>query len=257
MAGTERQDQIRSMQCGQQHIVFGLRYSKRKTLAIQVYPDQSVRVTVPLRTPLIEIEQLLKQRADWISKQQRYFANLPPPLPPRRYCEGELFPYLGDSYPLKLLRSKRSIVSLRDNQLNVYLSNLKNSQKIQRLVRTWYDQQAEKVFVEQSGMCLARVTELGIPTPALWRQRWLKRRWGNCSHDGKITLNTSLVGAPVTCIDYVIIHELCHLREFNHSKAFYRLQERILPDWRTRKQLLNQTVEIMTWEPVAEDIDAT
>ena len=95
MTGTEQQYQTHSIQCGQQHIVFGLRYSKRKTLGIQVNPDQSVRVTVPFRTPLVEIEQLLKQRVDWINKQQNYFANLPPPLPPRRYCDGELFPYLA------------------------------------------------------------------------------------------------------------------------------------------------------------------
>ena len=98
-----------------------------------------------------------------------------------------------------------------------------DSARVQALLRGWFRERAEHVFRERSEVCRKHVATFGIEHPGDFTQRRMKKRWGSCSKDGRILLNTQLVGAPKTCIDYVIVHELCHVVHHNHSKAFYDL----------------------------------
>ena len=102
----------------------------------------------------------------------------------------------------------------------------------------WFAEEARRIFAARLAVCFRRVARLGVPYPTL-AIRPLATRWGSCSRAGAITLNLRLIQAPPQCIDYVILHELCHLKEHNHSKGFYALLDRVLPDWRERRHKLN------------------
>jgi len=219
-------------------IRFQVYYSRRKTLVVQVHCDGNVVVRAPQRTPLWEIEQQVSQRGAWILQHQQRFASLPV-VSPRQYRTNEIFYYLGQPLRLLLQSGKKSHVNLMQNNLIVVASDLNKQQRLKVQLKNWYRQQAQRVFAERLAQCVQQVAEYGIPPPQSWQLRWMKRRWGSCTSVGKITLNTALIAAPEACIDYVIVHELCHLIEHNHSPAYYRLLTQVLPDWQQQRQRLH------------------
>jgi len=123
--------------------------------------------------------------------------------------------------------------------LYVWTPDKSNTAGVRQLLDGWYDKQAQRVFRERLVATFPRFQPLGIPQPKLTIKPLLAR-WGSCTAAGAISLNLKLIQVPKTCIDYVIIHELCHLIEHNHSGRFYRLLDRMLPDWAERRRRLNE-----------------
>lgn len=215
---------------------YELYYTDRKTLGIKVYPDTSVKVFAPIDTDLPIIEQLLKAKRKWIEKQQRSFQTYLPATPPRQYIGGESFLYLGKQYMLKIEPSTAEEVKLYQGRLVVKTVN-PDATHIKKLLQQWYIARAtilfNKLFEEQFYL----FKRFGLEKPILQIKK-MEKRWGSCTPQQKIILNPELIKAPVVCINYVILHELCHLVHHNHSKAFYRLLESFMPDWQKYKQLL-------------------
>ncbi len=232
-----------SVEYGQSEIAFLLNFKDRKTLAIHVYPDCSVVVDVPANTPLEKVKKTVVKRAKWIRKQQRYFDRYPLVLPARKYVSGEAFRYLGKQYTLKIDRGLMNQVKLLRGQLYVH-ATYTSPKHIKDLVDRWYRDKAVRVFEERFSECLKQVErKIGVEHDGRFTLRAMKTRWGSCSKNHLITLNPELIAAPKECIDYVIIHELCHVVEHNHSKEFYRLLEKVIPDWEKRKDKLETTME--------------
>ena len=215
---------------------YELYYTDRKTLGIKVYPDTSVKVFAPIDTDLPIIEQLLKAKRKWIEKQQRSFQTYLPATPPRQYIGGESFLYLGKQYMLKIEPSTAEEVKLYQGRLVVKTVN-PDATHIKKLLQQWYIARAtilfNKLFEEQFYL-FKRFT---LEKPILQIKK-MEKRWGSCTPQQKIILNPERIKAPVVCINYVILHELCHLVHHNHSKSFYRLLENFMPDWQKYKQLL-------------------
>lgn len=192
----------------------------------------------PEDVDLPTIAVIVQKRARWIVKQQRHFRNYAPPtIAPREYVSGESYRYLGRQYRLKVQHGPRSTITLGRTDMIVTVRDRK-PQRVQRLLERWYRAEAQRIFGERLAACLRRVAHLGVVAPSLTIRR-MKRRWGSCSRDGRILLNLRLIQAPVEYIDYVIVHELCHLREHNHSKRYYALLDAAMPDWREWRQRLN------------------
>lgn len=216
--------------------LYELYYTDRKTLGIKVYPDTSVKVFAPIDTDLPIIEQHLKAKRKWIEKQQRSFQSYLPATPERQYIGGESFLYLGKQYMLKIEPSTAEEVKLYQGRLVVKTVN-PEATHIKKLLQQWYIARAtilfNKLFEEQ--FCLFKRFDLEKP---ILQIKKMEKRWGSCTPQQKIILNPELIKAPVVCINYVILHELCHLVHHNHSKAFYRLLENFMPDWQKYKQLL-------------------
>jgi predicted metal-dependent hydrolase len=236
-----------SVAYGTQTLTFRLERRSRKTLAIEVHPDQSIRVKAPLRLSLNRIVERVEQRGAWIIKQQRRFAELPPPQPEREFVSGESYRYLGRQYRLKVRQAQEEGVRLYQGRLEVSMHDPSDSARVQALLRGWFREKAELVFRERSERCRKHVATFGIEHPGDFTLRRMKKRWGSCSKDGRILLNTQLVGAPKTCIDYVIVHELCHVVHHNHSRAFYTLLSACMPDWRERQKLLHQSLDTLSF----------
>ena len=160
-------------------------------------------------------------------------------LKPLRYRSGEQHLFLGVRYPLQLIKggSRRSLVQLVDDRIVICAPDDDPDQSKRRL-RKWYRQQATEYFGDglKSITATAPWTNGQVPT---MRLRRMKRTWGSCSSKGIITLNPHLVKAPPPLINYVIAHEVCHLAELNHGRAFYALQTQLNPCWREQRAKLH------------------
>ncbi len=227
-----------SIAYGDRSIPFTLIRRKRRTLAIQINPDQTVRVLAPQRATQKRILAFILAKAAWIIRKQREFEAQPPPAPPLQYVAGELHAYLGREYQLHIDHATPANVQSNGDLLCVSTGGKSGNQAIEGLVQGWFREQAKLVLTERVDECLAEFEKHNISRPAL-KFRNMKTRWGSCSPKGRITFNTQLIHVPPGYIDYVVYHELCHLKQPNHGKAFYELLAAMLPDWQARRQQLN------------------
>lgn len=223
---------------GSRRIPYQLRVTDRKKLRITVRPDLSVRVDAPKGFSPEEIEAAIRSKGRWLAKQLDEIAAFHPLPKPYRFASGETLHYLGRQYRLRVLEGESGPAKLRGRYLEVPVDERTNTAAVRDALLAWYRGRAQEVFAKSFARCIAIAERHGAERPGLSIRR-MKTRWGSCSRDGRITLNLYLVQAPVHCIDYVVIHELCHMVEHNHSKAFYRLLARCMPDWEKRKAVLN------------------
>lgn len=226
---------------GHNYIRYGLLFTDQKSLSITVYPDKTVFVRAPLNTSYDEIANRVRKRAIWILKHLDYFDRFQPLPTERRYVSGETHLYLGRQYRLKVIQSNPEIVKLRGKFLWIHTVRKNDSIRVKGLVQEWYREHAIKLLSKRLKGLLISGKKKEIPDPIV-RFRRMKARWGSCSKSGTILLNTELVKAPIYCIDYVIAHEICHLRFKNHSSDFWRLLSSLIPDWQRRKEKLEMTI---------------
>lgn len=223
---------------GTREIKFQLEFAQRKTLGIKVSPDLSVKVIAPLGSNIPDIEEKLKLKSKWILKQQDQFESYRPAKTERKYLNGETHLYLGRQYLLQIEKAKHSSVKLYRGKIIVYTKDT-DPKVVERIIKKWYKQKATLVFDQALKEKLHLFTQYNINRPDMVI-KWMEKRWGSCTRSGKITLNTELVKAPRACIDYVLVHELCHLVIRNHTKDFYDLQAKIFPDWQKWKERLER-----------------
>jgi predicted metal-dependent hydrolase len=235
-------EQKQSIQFGSELINFRLLYSQRKHLKISVHPDQEVVVEAPVKKELVDVLNIVKKRAPWIIRQKDYFERFKPVLPPKRYISGETHLYMGRQYRLKVIKSSEETVKLVRGYFNVFVDNPCDSEKVKDLLDIWYAEHAKQIFNRRLVECYASLKNKRIPCPNQLIIRKMQKRWGSCTATRKIVLNVELIKAPVHCIDYVILHELCHLKYPSHNKDFYRLLEIVAPDWKQRKERLELTM---------------
>jgi predicted metal-dependent hydrolase len=219
-------------------IDYSLIYRERKSLGIKVYPDCSVEISAPHFTHSEKIESKIRQKAAWILKQQNEFLSYHPLTPDRLFLSGETHLYLGRQYKLRIEPSHTNDVRLLKGCLII---SVKPEVKPKVLLEDWYRQKAVKHFTETVNNVLPLFAKYKILIPEL-QIRIMNKRWGSCTPNGKIILNPELIKAPKGSIEYVVIHELCHLVYHNHTKAFYTLQEKMMPDWKKWKEKLEYSL---------------
>jgi len=226
-----------SIQYGKSIIDFDLEYADRKTLGIKVFPDKKVEVIAPFDATEEKIMEKVKQKAAWIQKQQEFFLSFHPLTPPRNYVSGETYLYLGRQYRLKLVESNEACVKMVRGFIFIHCNDKTDKSKIKAQLDNWYKEKAEIHFPQLFSKWLP-ITKSFYPSEVDLKYRWMKKRWGSCDDKGQITLNIELIKSPKKCIEYVIVHEFCHLAFLNHSKAFYDLLEKHFPTWRETKNYL-------------------
>lgn len=227
---------MESIAYGREAIVFDVLHGRRKTLEIAVHPDQSVVVKAPLGSDSEEVLRRVRRRAGWIRRQILYFEQFEPRTPPRRHVSGESHLYLGRTYRLKIRKSHVRQVSLKNGYFCIQ-SPTSSPNHVQTLLDEWYWRKASICFHAVFHLCWERFKNNDVAKPDL-KIRKMKTRWGSLSTSGRLTLNLDLIKAPKACIEYVVIHEFCHLFYRNHDADFYRLLDRSLPDWVQRKHKL-------------------
>ena len=225
---------------GKTEIDYELLMMNRKSLEIAVHPDKSVVVKAPQTSTLEAIEEKIKKRARWIKRQIAYFNQFDPRTPDREYIGGESHLYLGRKYRLKIEASDKDKVLLKKGYFCIEATSRKQDH-IQQLMDAWYRRRAKMYLSKIFDDCWESFKKGTLNKPNLKLQR-MDKRWGSLSGKGQLTLNVNLIQTPKECIEYVIIHELCHLIHHNHGTEFYKLLDRTLPDWMKRKHKLEMAL---------------
>lgn len=219
---------------------------KARKITIKVTPKGEATVTAPMDAERASIHSAVMKRAKWIVAALDEFKAQQAYVLPKHYVSGEMQFYLGRRYLLKILTSDETLstVKMQRGKLVVTLkSDTKDKAGMAKtLVRRWYQHRAQQVFYERLSALLPQATWVkGIPSLRILA---MQKQWGSCSAKGNILLNPHLIKAPKECIDYVILHELCHLEEYNHSERFWRLLSTVMPHWREVKSKLDGMAEL-------------
>lgn len=214
--------------------------SKRKTIALVVQPDGELLVRAPQRATQKQIKAMLTKYADWVIKKQAEVKARDVVQPSRRFVSGEKFFFLGEQYLLEFVGAKKPTLRLNTNfQLaGTAQENAKN------LFENWYKQEARHVFNER----VEHYAKKHAFTVKQVKLSSAQTRWGSCSSKGYINLTWRLVMAPIEIVDYVVVHELCHLREPNHSPAFWAQVATIIPDYKERRRWLKDNGNQFYWQ---------
>ncbi len=212
---------------------------RRKKAAIAVYPDTSVAVTVPTGTTHDSVRELVQKKAPWILEQIGDFEHLAMLDASKRYVGGETFLYLGRQYRLKIAAGeKKPSVKLVGGYFEVTVPEDVHPETdlIRCILCAWYKEHALQKVREAVRTYAQR---LHLDSPKVTIRHQLKR-WGSCTKDGTLNINLLIIMAPMTLVEYVVAHELCHLRYKDHSSEFWDLLRLVMPDYEIRKERLRK-----------------
>jgi predicted metal-dependent hydrolase len=230
-----------AVQYGTRRIEFDLDRRDVQSLSFTVTPDGTVKVIAPLKADESRVLTRVQKRGSWIVRQCERMARLLPEPPAGSVIRtGESVRYLGRQYRLRIHidhHIKQTQVQFSRSVIELTASRKLSDAEAASLIGAWLRQRASLVLTTRFRHC-AKLAELYQITGGSLSLRSMTRRWGSCSRNGRIIINPDLVRAPVNCIDYVILHELCHLKVHAHSPAFYRLLGKVLPDWQLRRKRL-------------------
>jgi predicted metal-dependent hydrolase len=210
--------------------------SNRAKSADLIVERGQVRIVVPKETATAQIERIIAKKDRWIRQKLRLQATVVEPKP-KEFISGEAFPYLGKNYRLKVIYGNKDHVALRSGRLEVYVAASKGEKgseiRVRSLLVAWYRTKATKRINEKIEKYSKRI---GVK-PQSVKVRDYKSRWGSCILPSTVSFNWRIVMAPHKVIDYVVVHELCHLKYHDHSERF----------WKSVKQACGTTQDILSW----------
>ena len=206
-----------------------------KNITLKVRPNGEAILTVPKTSSDEHIKFIMQKRAKWIAKKRAFFASFK--MPEKEYVSGEDFRYLGRSYRLKVVQSKRECVKLQRGYMELFVKDKSDLKRKENLVYEWYHEKAMLYFFN----ILQEFNKIVKQDIKSVKIRQMKTRWGSCNpYKSYINLNIELIKKPKACIEYVIFHELAHLLYPKHSKKFYEHLSLYMPDWQKRKEILER-----------------
>ncbi|MBN8646746.1 MAG: M48 family metallopeptidase [Caulobacterales bacterium] len=213
-----------------------VRTARRKTASITI-ENGFVKIAVPVGLSDDKIDEIVNKRREWIAK--RIFENAKiKPQKSKQFISGESFAYLGKNYRLKRIVGKESGVVFKGGYLFVGVKPEWSEGQCEVHIRLelgkWFREQSMKRLKSK----VKKYSEIIGVKPKSIKIQKLENRWGSCSPNGDIIFNWRIISAPNSVVDYVVVHELCHLKEHNHSEAFWNHVSRILPDYKNQKEWL-------------------
>ncbi len=215
-----------------------IRTKRRRTIALIVGADATLTVRAPLHTPLDYIERLVKKKISWIKAKIREI-RMQPNAFGKEFVPGESFLFLGQPYRLRFSDDTQARVDFRDG----FIVAQKYQSHAKKLLTEWYKYQARKRIGERVEW-YARVLGLKYQTVKI---TGAQNRWGSCSPDNNLNFSWRLIMAPLSVVDYVVVHELTHLQERNHSKGFWNRIRDVFPDYKERVKWLKENEPLMSF----------
>jgi predicted metal-dependent hydrolase len=201
---------------------------RRKTISLHIKEDGSIFIYAPYRTPPWEIEKFINEKGSWISKKLSEKE--------RSIKKAEKgFLYLGESFPLEIEDNKSKGYPLRLS-FGKFVLNKDHIEKARDLFIQWYKREAKEKITERVDYYSKRL----LLFPKGIKITSAKYRWGSCSRDNRLSFSWRIITAPLSVIDYVLIHELVHIKEKNHSKSFWNYVESIIPDYKKHRLWLKE-----------------
>lgn len=225
------------------------RTARRKTVAISV-GYEGVRVLAPSDFDDDRVVAVVRKKGPWVLRKQADYRELGGHPAVREFISGETFHYLGRAYRLKVVPDSETVVTRITARGSLFIAPVPANANvairqaaIRSAFRHWYRAHAERHFPMRAR---AMAELLGIPTPTV-RVVDQSKRWGSCDAGGGLRLNWRLIMAPMSLVDYVIAHEVCHVVEHNHSRQFWRSLETIMPDYERRIRKLDGLGRLFIW----------
>lgn len=210
--------------------------SRRKTIALEITHEARLIVRAPFRVASRVIEDLLSRKRDWILRKQSSARLRSQEIVPKRFVRGELFLYLGQAYPLSIEEGNTPFFFE-----GIFRVSPQNGDKIRENFTRWYRAQAARVFAERIELYAAK---MGLARPDIKISN-AGKRWGSCSPRGKLCFSWRLLMAPLSVVDYVVVHELAHIPIRNHSSKFWKFVRMFLPDFEGRREWLKNSGHIL------------
>ncbi len=227
---------IKEFKYGKYSYEYYLVLQDRKTVALTVQPSLNILLKCPLDYDIDKIERFLKRKWLWLEKQIQYFKKYKKKIEKKEYVSGESFLYLGRQYKLLVRVSKKSEVKLEKGRITIFTtSSIQDKDTNKKLLNKWFDNRIKAIFSSRLNEMLKKFDYDFVPDLIT---RKMPKRWGSYLGKIKIALNPLLIRASRECIDYVIVHELCHMKYKGHNENFFKLQKSIIPNWKEVKEKL-------------------
>lgn len=210
----------------------------RKTMSVFVYPNKDVLIKVPLNANQEKIDDFIKRKSDWIQKQLNFFSR-PKVVAVDSLSNGSELFLLGKQYQLIIKKNSKDCFFIKKDKNNILLSAPKNTSNgaLVKYLKKWLKEKALHVFNLSLKRNITKFPQIKV-VPEI-KIRKLSKRWGSFNK-GNILLSPNLIFVPRTCIDYIVIHELCHLFIKQHNSKFYSLLGSKIPKWRDIKKQLEE-----------------
>ena len=224
MPGVEQ----RAAQLDGKHITYTLKRSgKRRSIGLRI-DDRGLTVSVPIRASEKWLHSVLQDKARWVVEKLDGWQTCKRAAV--RWQDGEAIDYLGELLVLRVVQGLFATpVHRRGIELWVFVANGSEEAHVEQVASRWYQHEAEQFFAER----VAHYAPLLNVVPSAIKLSSAKSQWGSCTVQGSVRLNVHLIKLPPRLIDYVVVHELAHLRELNHSAAFWRVVESACPDYKS------------------------
>lgn len=210
--------------------------TSRRTIAIHIDPFKGVIVRAPKQARDSEIRHLLEKKISWINKHLALARQRASEIPRHNFMAGDIFLFRGEEYSLVFETAKKNHIDIAGHYIVIGLKPETPREKIPEILKKWYIAQAREILNER---VLVYSPSLGVK-PARVAVRGQSKRWGSCSAKGNLNLNWKLIMAPPEILDYIVAHELCHLKHPNHQSEFWKTLESIMPDYASRRNWLKK-----------------
>lgn len=222
---------------GTKEIEFNVEFRNRKTISISVEPPKNITVVAPLDTNEEEIRESVKLKGTWIIQKLFEFRNIESKRVNREFVNGESFMYLGRNYSLQIhvdeTLQNNSSVKLFRGKFHVYVKE-KNDELIKEAMEAWYREKTK----EQVNKRIKYYQKYFNKKPSAIKVKEQKKRWASCTFNNELLFNWRCVMAKSTALDYIIVHEMCHMYHMNHSQQFWDLVSSVMADYEVRKEWL-------------------
>ncbi|WP_455542513.1 M48 family metallopeptidase [Intestinibacter sp.] len=214
-------------------------YRKKKNISIKVIPKDKIQIIAPKKVSRNVIEKVIKSNSEWITSKLDKFRNIDENFIKRDYVDNEIYYYMGKPYNLKIIKDKNlenknnknyNYISIEDNNIEIRTNNWEKDY-LQQSLKRWYKLKSEEIIMDRIDFLRKKSNDFKKIEPNLVKIKEQKKIWGSCNVSKTIYINSKISMLPVEAIDYIIIHEFCHINHMNHSKDFYMEVEKIMPNY--------------------------
>ena len=218
--------------------------SRKKTVAVTVDPAGGVLLVAPEHLATGALDGIVTRKAGWIVRRLRREQSRGPPLSPREFVSGESVLYLGRHYRLKVHPHATGDAKLHSGWLHVPApAGARQAAEVRKALISWLRRHAAERLPERVAAWRAKAG-VAMPRVVITDQR---KRWGSCDRSGTLRLNWRIVQAPMRLVDYVVVHELVHLRHRGHGRDYWQALGRVMPDYERRREELRRCGAALAW----------
>lgn len=215
-------------------------YRKRKTVTIKVMPKDKIQMIAPNKVSKDVLEKILNKNTNWILSKLNGFKDFDDSFMKRDYVDYEVYYYMGKPRYLKIIKDKNienknkrsyNYIELRGDNIEIRTNNW-DKDYLKESLKKWYKIQSEEVLMDRIDFLRKRSEDFRKIEPEIVKVKEQKKIWGSCNTRKTIYINSKISMLPVKAIDYIIVHEFCHILHMNHSKEFYKAVEKIIPNYK-------------------------